>query len=96
MLSQTSESKSAAVRRLYTENHLFLDLESLSKSFKTILRQFSMIVIARVTSINQEQAGKENPYGLEAGTLFFQCQIGAIENIVGFEGDSYGFTNYAC
>jgi hypothetical protein len=56
-----------------------------------------MLVIAKVSSIKTLQATKEaNPYDLEHGTLYFQCQVQQVENIVGFEGDQYGFTNYQC
>ena len=56
-----------------------------------------MLVIAKISSIKQAKATEDcNPYDLEVGTLFYQCQINKIENIVGFEGDAYGFTNYQC
>jgi len=54
-----------------------------------------MLVIARVSQIYKQVACPEsNPYQLEEGTQFFQCQIENIENIVGFEGERFGFTNY--
>ena len=37
-LSNKSQTSGPPVKRLYTENHLFLDLSSLSKSFQTILQ----------------------------------------------------------
>lgn len=56
-----------------------------------------MLVIARVSQIFKQVACQEsNPYQLEEGTQFFQCQIENIENIVGFEGERFGFTNYQC
>ena len=79
------------------QNYLFLDVTSLSKSFQTILSKFMMIVIARVSSICKAVASEQaNPYGLPKGTVYYQCQISKIENIVGFEGDNYGITNYQC
>jgi hypothetical protein len=71
-----------------------------------------MIVIARVKSItkhvagcsdgmnamefDQEEVDPTNPYGLDENETFFQCQIEKLEHIVGFEGDDYSFTDYAC
>lgn len=43
--------------------------------------------------------GKEqnNPYNLDEGSTYFECQIEQIENMVSFEGDDrYGFSNYQC
>ena len=54
-----------------------------------------MLVIAKVKEVFKQTASEENnPYGLGEGTPFYQCQIENIENIVGFEDDRYGFTNY--
>ncbi len=90
-------SQSPPVQRLYTENCLFLDLTSLSKSFQTILTQFTMLVVARVRAVNKCIASNDvNPYMMNVGSVYFQCQIQNVENIVGFEGDQYGFTNYQC
>ena len=96
--STTTTSKPRPpVQRLYIENHLFLDLSSLSKSFQTILTTYQMLVVARVGQVFKQVACAEsNPYGLEDGTIFFQCQIENIENIVGFEDERFGFTNYQC
>jgi hypothetical protein len=56
-----------------------------------------MLVIARISGIHKVIASEDsNPYGLPLGTVFYQCQIRKIENIVGFEGDDYGITNYQC
>ena len=54
-----------------------------------------MLVVARVGQVFRQVAFDDcNPYGLENGTVFFQCQIESIENIVGFEDERFGFTNY--
>jgi len=54
-----------------------------------------MLVVARVGQVFKQVACAEsNPYGLDDGTTFYQCQIANIENIVGFEDERYGFTNY--
>ena len=54
-----------------------------------------MLVVARVGQICRCVASEAaNPYGLEIDQTYFQCQLQGIENIVGFEGDKYGFTNY--
>jgi len=56
-----------------------------------------MLVVARVGQVFRQVAFDDcNPYGLENGTVFFQCQIESIENIVGFEDERFGFTNYQC
>lgn len=56
-----------------------------------------MLVIAKVGQVFKQVACPEsNPYSLEEGTIFYQCQIDNIENIVGFEDGRYGFTNYQC
>jgi len=67
----TPRSAAPPVQELFTQNHLFLDLNSLSKSFQTILKTYTMFVIARVSHINIEKATEENPYGLVPGTLFY-------------------------
>jgi len=65
---ESNKSQGPPVQRLYTENCLFLDLQSLSKSFQTILTQFTMIVIARVKTVTKQVCTKEcNPYGLPVG-----------------------------
>ena len=92
-----SEDILSQPKHQYIQNHLFLDLSSLSKSFQTILQKFMMLVIARIESVERVQATKQaNPYGLELGTVFYQCKIKKIENIVGFEGDDFAITNYQC
>ena len=66
-----------------------------------------MIVIARVKSVSKHQvvmsgSGEEedeeanNPFGLEDNETYFRCQIEKLEHIVGFEGDEFSFTDYAC
>jgi hypothetical protein len=61
-----------------------------------------MIVIGRVKSVTRHVASQDeddvqgNPFGLEPKETFFQCQIEKLEHIVGFEGDEYSFTDYAC
>ena len=83
------------MQRLYTENLLFLDITSLSKSFQKILTQFQMLVVARVRQVDRCIATQDdNPYDLPMDQVYFQCQMQQIENIVGFEGEQYGFTNY--
>lgn len=95
LLLEDETSTGAPVQKLHTENLLFLDLRSLSKSFQTILTQTQMLVIARVQTIERCYATEqENPYDLPPNTVYFQCQIHHIENIVGFESEDFGFTNY--
>ena len=95
--TSTSSKSKPPVQRLYIENHLFLDLSSLSKSFQTILTTYQMLVVARVGIVYKQVASADNnPYDLAEGTTFFQCQVENIENIVGFEGERFGFTNYQC
>ena len=61
-------ASSATVRRIYTENNLFLDLSTLSKSFQTILTHYTMLVIARVAQVKKHTASKDyNPYKLAFG-----------------------------
>lgn len=59
-----------------------------------------MIVIARVKSVSKHAATSDdetnNPFGLEENEPYFTCQIEKLEHIVGFEGDEYSFTDYAC
>ena len=56
-----------------------------------------MIVIARIKGVTKYVACEENnPFGLEENEVFFLCQIEKIEHIVGFEGDNYEITDYAC
>jgi hypothetical protein len=56
-----------------------------------------MLVIARVANVNKHVASKDyNPYKLAFGQTFFQCELHCVENIVGFEEDQFGFTNYEC
>lgn len=61
-----------------------------------------MFVIARVKSVTRHVAPEDeedeegNPFGLDPKETFFQCQIEKLEHIVGFEGDEYAFTDYAC
>ena len=60
-----SESGSG-VRRLIIKNNLFLDVDSLSKNLQTILRNYQMIVIAKIKGMKKLLAEDEfNPYGLE-------------------------------
>ena len=56
-----------------------------------------MIVIARVKGVSKHQASKDfNPFEIEDKENFFLCQVDRIEHIVGFEGDEFTFTDYAC
>lgn len=57
-----------------------------------------MIVIAKVKSVTKHQASEadSNPFGLEEEETYFLCQIEKLEHIVGFEGDEFSFTDYAC
>jgi hypothetical protein len=68
-----------------------------------------MIVIARIKSISkhvaleeeggeaeEEECGSNNPFGLDHQETYFLCQIEKLEHIVGFDGDDYSFTDYAC
>jgi hypothetical protein len=67
---------------------------------------YQMIVIARIKSVTKHQVGKfssneqeedeSNPFGLDEQEMFFKCQIEKLEHIVGFEGDDFSFTDYAC
>jgi hypothetical protein len=58
----------------YIQNYLFLDMSSLSKSFQTILQKFMMLVVARISGITKTKAtDANNPYGLEVGTIYYQC-----------------------
>jgi hypothetical protein len=45
---------------------------------------------------NDQEEDPTNPYGLEDNDTYFKCQIEKLEHIVGFEGDDYSFTDYAC
>ncbi len=72
--SGASSKPKPPVQRMYIENHLFLDLTSLSKSFQTILTTYQMLVVARVGQVFKQVAREDNnPYGLGEGTPFFQC-----------------------
>ena len=65
VVSGGEEGVGAAVKREYIENGLFLDLDSLSKSFQTILKTYQMLVIAQVKQITSEVAcPQSNPYNL--------------------------------
>jgi len=56
-----------------------------------------MIVIARVKAVVQEEATEDNnTYGLKPRETFFSCKVDKLEHIVGFEGDEYVYTDYAC
>ena len=56
-----------------------------------------MIVIARIKGVTKHMASKDsNPFSLEDKEKYFLCQIEKLEHIVGFEGDEYSFTDYAC
>jgi hypothetical protein len=56
-----------------------------------------MIVIARIKGVTKHLATAEfNPYELPENEKFFLCQIEKMEHIVGFEGDEFSFTDYAC
>ena len=96
--SQGSQQKPTPppVEKVLIQNHLFLDLSSLSKSLQMILSTYQMLVIAKIKRVEKHVAtDKDNPYQLKVGQVFYQCQIEHIEHIVGFEEDEgYGFTNY--
>jgi hypothetical protein len=56
-----------------------------------------MIVIAKLKGVTKHQATAEfNPFELEQKENFSLCQVERIEHIVGFEGDEFTFTDYAC
>ena len=56
-----------------------------------------MIVIAKLKGVTKHKATPEfNPFEIEDKETFFLCQIDKIEHIVGFEGDEFAFTDYAC
>lgn len=56
-----------------------------------------MIVIAKLKGVTKHKATAEfNPFEIEDKETFFLCQIDKIEHIVGFEGDEFAFTDYAC
>ena len=56
-----------------------------------------MIVIARIKGVSKHSATKDfNPFEIEDKENFFLCQVDRIEHIVGFEGDEFTFTDYAC
>ena len=96
-ITSTKFDKPAHVKKIYIENHLFLDLNSLSKSFQKIMRQFQMLVIARVGSIKTcKVVAETNPYGLAEASTYFECQVDQVENMVSFEGNQFGFTSYYC
>lgn len=56
-----------------------------------------MIVIARIKSVSKHEVSEQvNPFGLEIKEPYFLCQIEKLEHIVGFEGDEFSLTDYAC
>ena len=96
--SQSNSESGPSVKRLIIKNNLFLDVDSLSKNLQTILKSYQMIVIAKLKGVTKHEAKVDsfNPFELEDKETFFLCQIEKIEHIVGFEGDDFDFTDYAC
>jgi len=72
-LNYEKKEKVQPVSRHFINNNLFLDLSSLSKSFQTILKQYQMLVVAKVKAIHRciVTPESENVYDLENGTVYF-------------------------